>query len=251
MRGLGLRARLRRASRSPRTPATRSRCSRSTAATGAWRPAATPIARRLLPAVAHAVHLREPGQARGEPGAAGRSSTTTCPTTGFASVTAVQYVAAAGRPARGRTGGLGVGLRLTHGIATRPACTWPTGGPGEPGPPPRPERVTSSTATGKPGTTVNESTQARRRWRRPRLRPRLTLTTSKGRVRRHRRERMMRGLFLAAAFLAVVISVAIVAVARGRRSCVPEQDRPRQPVVARAGSRARTCSTCRRSSSGR
>ena len=33
--------------------------------------------RRLLPAVAHAVHLREQGQARGEPGTAGRSWTTT------------------------------------------------------------------------------------------------------------------------------------------------------------------------------
>jgi phosphate transport system permease protein len=41
--------------------------------------------------------------------------------------------------------------------------------------------------------------------------PRLTLTDLQGARARHRRERMMRGLFFAAAFLAVVISVAIVA----------------------------------------
>lgn len=41
--------------------------------------------------------------------------------------------------------------------------------------------------------------------------PRLTLTDLQGARARHRRERMMRGLFFSAAFLAVVISVAIVA----------------------------------------
>ncbi len=41
--------------------------------------------------------------------------------------------------------------------------------------------------------------------------PRLTLTDLEGARARHRRERMMRGLFFSAAFLAVVISVAIVA----------------------------------------
>jgi phosphate transport system permease protein len=41
--------------------------------------------------------------------------------------------------------------------------------------------------------------------------PRLTLTDLQGARARHRRERMMRGLFFSAAFLAVLISVAIVA----------------------------------------
>ena len=41
--------------------------------------------------------------------------------------------------------------------------------------------------------------------------PRLTLTDLQGARARHRRERMMRGLFFSAALLAVVISVAIVA----------------------------------------
>jgi phosphate transport system permease protein len=41
--------------------------------------------------------------------------------------------------------------------------------------------------------------------------PRLTLADLQGARARHRRERMMRGLFFSAAFLAVVISVAIVA----------------------------------------
>src|SRR5918994_146702 len=41
--------------------------------------------------------------------------------------------------------------------------------------------------------------------------PRLVLADLQGARARHRRERMMRGLFLSAAFLAVVISVAIVA----------------------------------------